>query len=410
LSSAISDPSYDVIDEVSTKSGVIESPDKIWFRKLVSSVVDADRCTQCGGCIAACPSKSISIAEDNKPTLVKMCTGCSFCWYVCPRGGLRYERLWSLVGGAKAAEDIGEVKAAYTAKSIAINRKAQDGGVVTAMLEALFKNGEIDGAIIAANSGPFKGEARIATSIEEIRASAGSVYSPTLSLSELVNSSTNDLDKLSKLAFVGTPCQISGLRFLQRFNWRYRTGGAEKVKYAIALMCTRSFHPGRLIQQLKSEGVEIKLVKKMDVKENIIKLYDKDGALLFESDAKKFRSAALKGCEECADFTGRLSDVTVGSVGSAKGFSTVLIRTSQGERVWTLSKEFVEGKKLENLEAISRVEQKNLKKAIRGLRREFNPESLLWISYSDHLKNYLGSDKPPVKPSSYRIHHYETSC
>lgn len=406
----LSDPSGDVTEDLATKSGVVESIEKIWFRKLASTVIDADRCVQCGGCVAACPSKSLAIAEDDKPTLVKMCTGCSCCWDSCPRGGLRYERLWKLVGGDEAAHGIGVVKAAYSARALRSNLKAQDGGVVTAILEELLKAGEIDGAIVAVSSGPFRGEARVAKTVEEIRASAGSVYSPTLSLSQLNSVPQSGLGADAKLALVGTPCQISGLKYLQRFDWKYRDGGAGNVKYTIALMCTRSFHPGRLTQKLKAAGVDTKLVKKMDVKENTIRLYGEDGGLLFEDDAKLFRDAAIKGCEECADFTGRLADITVGSVGSPRGFSSILIRTPQGERAWSIAKDALEQRPLEDIDAVAKVEQRNLKKALRGLRREFNPDAPLWIGYNEHLVNYCGTDKAPVKPASYRIHHYSVTC
>ena len=70
-----------------------EAPGKVWFWELERAVIDADRCIQCGACIAACPSDSIGIGADDLPKLVKMCTGCSLCWDFCPRGGLRHEAL-----------------------------------------------------------------------------------------------------------------------------------------------------------------------------------------------------------------------------------------------------------------------------------------------------------------------------
>src|ERR687891_953417 len=86
-----------------------EAPGKVWFWELERAVIDADRCVQCGVCIAACPSDSLGIGADDLPKLVKMCTGCSLCWDFCPRGGLRYEALgellveeseWKLTGSA----------------------------------------------------------------------------------------------------------------------------------------------------------------------------------------------------------------------------------------------------------------------------------------------------------------------
>ena len=76
-------------------NGIAEPPGKTWFWELEAGVIFADRCIQCGTCVAVCPSNSIGVDEDTGlPELVKMCTGCSLCWDFCPRGGLRYEALW----------------------------------------------------------------------------------------------------------------------------------------------------------------------------------------------------------------------------------------------------------------------------------------------------------------------------
>ena len=83
---------YRLRDEM---NGIAEPPGKVWFWELEAGVIDADRCIQCGTCVAVCPSNSIGVNEDTGlPELVKMCTGCSLCWDFCPRGGLRYEALW----------------------------------------------------------------------------------------------------------------------------------------------------------------------------------------------------------------------------------------------------------------------------------------------------------------------------
>src|SRR3712207_1579129 len=81
-----------------------EAPGKVWFWDLEKAVIDADRCVQCGVCVAACPSDSLGIGADDLPKLVKMCTGCSLCWDFCPRGGLRYEALGEVIASGQADE------------------------------------------------------------------------------------------------------------------------------------------------------------------------------------------------------------------------------------------------------------------------------------------------------------------
>ncbi len=81
-----------------------EAPGKVWFWELERAVIDAGRCVQCGVCIAACPSDSLGIGNDDLPKLVKMCTGCSLCWDFCPRGGLRYEALGEVIAGLPTDE------------------------------------------------------------------------------------------------------------------------------------------------------------------------------------------------------------------------------------------------------------------------------------------------------------------
>ena len=67
-------------------NGITEPPGKVWFWELEAGVIHADRCIQCGTCVAVCPSNSIGVNEDTDlPELVKMCTGCSLCWDFCPR-------------------------------------------------------------------------------------------------------------------------------------------------------------------------------------------------------------------------------------------------------------------------------------------------------------------------------------
>ncbi len=48
---------------------------------------------------------------------------------------------------------------------------------------------------------------------------------------------------------------------------------------------------------------------------------------------KDLDAAAEKACGFCDDFTSRFADVSVGSVGSKEGYSTVIVRSEMGEKL-----------------------------------------------------------------------------
>ena len=202
-------PGYSIRSEMND----IETPDeKTWFMELDEAVIDADRCIQCGTCVASCPSDSIGIGDDGLPELVKMCTGCSLCWDMCPRGGLRYERQWKITGGEDNVKGAGDPITEFSARvEEGWRENAQDGGLVTAVLIQLLEAGEIDGALIATESDeePWKAEAFLATTPEECIENAGSFYNQTMALGNV------DLERWApkldvpleeaSLALVGTP-------------------------------------------------------------------------------------------------------------------------------------------------------------------------------------------------------------
>ena len=48
---------------------------------------------------------------------------------------------------------------------------------------------------------------------------------------------------------------------------------------------------------------------------------------------KKLSNAGEEGCLSCPDFTAKYADVSVGAVGSSKGYSTVIVRSDVGEKL-----------------------------------------------------------------------------
>ncbi|MFC3960153.1 Coenzyme F420 hydrogenase/dehydrogenase, beta subunit C-terminal domain [Halovivax cerinus] len=379
----------------------IDTPDaKTWFMELDEAVIEADRCIQCGTCVAACPSDSIGIGDDGKPELVKMCTGCSMCWDFCPRGGLRYERQWKITGGDDNVSGAGDPITEFSARVTEDWRRgAQDGGVVTSILSHLLDAGEIDGALVATESDedPWKAESVLATTREELIESAGSFYNQTMALGTLDLSRWEhklpDRDPADlSLAVVGTPCEIEGIRALQDFDWdlQAQEAGLQAVEYRIALMCTKNFNYQRLLgDELESKrGISPDEIGKMDVIEGEMRVYDEDLEPLLAEDVADFHDATLKGCDECADFTGYTADLTVGSVGSSDEFSSVIVRTERGLQAWELAEPDLEYHDLEDRSAIGKLQSWDKKQAFESLERPFDPDAPRFIEYADHAEWY----------------------
>ena len=399
---ALDTPSY----EIRSRMNDIETPDsKTWFMELDEAVIDDGRCIQCGTCVASCPSDSIGIGDDGLPELVKMCTGCSLCWDFCPRGGLRYERQWKITGGEDNVKGAGDPITEFSATvEDEWRENAQDGGLVTATLVKLLEAGEIDGALVATESDedPWKAESFLATTPEECIANAGSWYNQTMALGNLNLSRWEHkldvpLDEAS-LALVGTPCEIEGIRALQDFEWDYASQehGVRAIDYTIALMCTKNFNYRRLMGEKLAEERDIDLaeVEKMDVLHGKMMVMGEDGEMLVEEDVENFHDAALKGCDECADFTGYCADLTVGSVGSSEEYSSVIVRTEQGLDAWNAVEEDLDYHDLEDRSAVGKLQGWDKKKAFESLERPFDPDAPRFIEYTEHAENY-GTEVAP---------------
>lgn len=411
-------------------NGVEEAPGKTWFWELEAGVIFADRCVQCGTCVAVCPSNSIGVrADTGLPELVKMCTGCSLCWDFCPRGGLRYEALWPpsrpetdedeearpdgvvtrrdvadpywKISGGPPGDGLGAVVERYAVRAASRPEGAQDGGVVTALLQAALAAGAIDGALVTRPSTnpeePWKGVAHVATTAQELAASAGSFYNQTMALAEL-DLSGYDLPDQPRLAVVGTPCEIQGIRAMQARRWPTGAHRIDAVVLTIALLCTKSFdYEALTLRELRDKrSVDMERVGKVDVIDGRMIVEYRDGSVAVHEPIKDFHGAALKGCDECADFLGRGADLSVGSVGSLPGWSSVLIRTRAGLDAFNQARGRLDVRDLDDPDALLKLDRLDKRIAQRSLQRKLDPDAPLFIDYAEHLSAYDGTDRAPV--------------
>lgn len=390
---------------------VTEVDDKTWFRDLDEAVVEAERCVRCSSCVDACPSDSIGVADDGLPTLVRMCTGCSRCWDFCPRAGLRYE---ALDGDGEGSEG---VEPRYISARATEDAGGQDGGAVTGLIAELLRNGRVDGAVVAREDPEraWRGAPYLATEPEEVLENSGSFYNQTMPLADLddaVEEAVEDgwIPEDPELAFVGTPCEIEGVTALQRYPWG-DSGAARHVSLKVALMCTRNFDYRRLRIKLEAErGLDLQEVEKLDVEAGDFVAEDASGEELLREHVEALDAAALKGCDECADFTGATADVTAGSIGTEEGRTTLVVRTEAGREAVDSAEDVLDVSDDVDVERIRKVEQWNLDNAVEAMPREFDTEGAVGVSLEDHLKAYGDTDREPRPLNRARVHRYEERC
>ncbi len=241
--------------------------------------------------------------------------------------------------------------------------EAQDGGVVTAILLAALASGDIDGALVSRPSTdkdePWKGVATIATTPAELMASSGSFYNQTMALAEL-DLSRYSLPAKPRLAVVGTPCEIQGIRGMQARRWPGGTGAhrVDAITLTIALLCTKSFdYEALMLRELRDKrGLDLDRVSKVDVIHGRMIVEYRDGKVAVDEPIKDFHGAALKGCDECADFLGRSADLSIGSVGSMAGWSSVLVRTEAGRLAFDRARARLDLRDLDNPDALVKLD------------------------------------------------------
>ena len=309
------------------------------FGNLVADVIRKNTCVTCGGCEAVCPVNTVKI-EDGTPKLVGLCISCQLCYWNCPVASFDVAEMEEKVFGRTRTADeaaIGVHKAIYAVKAMndEILGKAQDGGAVSAILTQ-FLAGDGDGAVVAGieDDRPWAAKPIVVTSKEGILEGAGTKYTNSPSLVGVASAIQEYA--LSKIALVGTPCQMKGIRNIETDPW-----SDERIKDIVALriglFCMETFDYPSFIEYLEGEGISAAKVDKFEIKSGrFIAIQDGE-------EIHKVKLAAVKGlvrqcCHTCGDFSAEFADLSVGNVGSSNGWSTVIVRTDIGEEALEAAK------------------------------------------------------------------------
>ena len=333
------------------------------FSDLKREVVARRRCSMCGTCAAFCDKIRI---EDGEPVFIEdYDTVCGLCYTFCPRTFLPQAEIEQKIFGKISNDDdvLGVYRACYEArtKKADIREKSQDGGIVTSILAYGLEKQAIDCAVLTTANGDWRPRTVVARDYEALKEGAGTRY--TLYPSVIGVREAQE-EGCSAIAFVGLPCQIQGLRKAEAANanqpYELRI---EDVKLLIGLFCTKNYNEGLL--DFVNERVPLEHVKKFDIKGKELLVYDNDGETISISldDLEGFVG---DGCSVCTDFTAELADISVGAVGSADGWSTVITRTERGDELVRGASEsgYIEVKAIQakGLELVKRLAAKKRKR------------------------------------------------
>jgi len=318
------------------------------FEDLIKEVHERGICGECGGCVSFCTAAdigAIEMTEDGPPhySNEENCLHCGICYLICPE---TFELKSELNKKYNFKPPIGNWSKIVTAqaKDSKIREIATDGGVVTAILIALLENDLINGALISKRINSFQRIPFFARSKEEILEAAGTYYDLKGPVPELGNYNTfvstiSELKKIMhsdymKIAVVGVPCQIHSIRKMQELN----IIPAHIVKYTLGLFCYENFKFDDVARAKIEERFKFyfKDIEKINIKENlIINLRTKDTPLKIEFS--ELSDIMRHACRVCENFSNYFADISFGGLGSQTGYTTVMVRTKIGEKIYNLA-------------------------------------------------------------------------
>ncbi|MHA1229438.1 MAG: Coenzyme F420 hydrogenase/dehydrogenase, beta subunit C-terminal domain [Candidatus Helarchaeota archaeon] len=306
----------------------------------IKIIVDNDLCCLCGACQAICPVDAIVIS-DNKPIIDdSKCIHCGLCNYHCPRSFLPINLFKEY--GTNEKYDLNAdlqtqpfgpyriLKSAQT-QNDQIRNVCQDGGMVTTFIQYLFDKNEIDGAVVVKRK-PNSWDTMpvIVTNFEELLEASGTKYA--VSPNFIAFNNAREIG-CKKLAFVGTPCQVQAIRKYQVYSNIYENIWGS-IEYVIGIFCMESFsYPNVLKISEEICNTPISNVAKMDINKGKFFVYNLNNESV-EVPIKEVTSLARHACHYCVDLTNELADISCGSIGSGPGWSTVVVRTEKGEKIY----------------------------------------------------------------------------
>jgi len=289
----------------------------------INDIVNANLCLGCGLCTLNIDSEdAIELYYSNKyghlipKTKNSNSINAQTGYKLCPGKGYKINSLSKAYRlGNEYNENLGfyDNLTVVTSNEKMILKNASSSGIMTLLLNYLIENKIVDKAIVTKFEYTVKGPnavAFITNKTTDLIEAQGSKYCP-VDFSKVINTIKETKTKCS-YAFVGTPCQIASLKYIQ--NNVHDLG----IKYFIGNFCGGFKSYNNLKRIIKLNKVEIKDVKYFRFRGGgqpgsmMIQTANKEITIPYPNYVEMTGYSKVKRCHFCVDATAELADFSCG--------------------------------------------------------------------------------------------------
>ena len=184
----------------------------------IRHIVETDQCAGCGACTSVCPQQcaAMQIHESGfyRPAVTEsQCTGCGLCVSVCP---IAQKSDGNCMEGSSLAATRNECRHVYASWHCSddVRNLSSSGGIFSAIAEHVIEQGGV--VFGAAFDDDFVVRHRAVDSIAELDVLRRSKYVQSQIDEKTYHRVLDCLKNKQTVFFVGTPCQIAGLKNVVR--------------------------------------------------------------------------------------------------------------------------------------------------------------------------------------------------
>ncbi len=348
----------------------------------VKIIRDKNLCCGCGLCDSVCPVHAINYKSSTFELDENICIECGFCFSCCPRSFFpkilkRYKNRNG--SNIKFLDQINYYQQIYSVQTK--ENPTQSGAIITTILKTAFREKLIDATIaVSVSDEPHKPLPVIIDREEELTRVSSTNYTNTPSL-KMLHKARN----YRNIAIVGTPCMMEGLKKISVYPLNKHF--YENIALKIGLFCMELYDYDKMKELLKAE-FKISLdqkIKQIDIEKGRFYVFYKDGSI-FTIPVKKLKKYARLECSFCDDLTSEQADISVGSIGSKSEWTTVIIRTERGAKLFekVLNHQLIEVKEIKE-DSKSFLSLNRIAKSKQKVYKEFYRPKM--IEQDPHIRN-----------------------